>query len=175
MGIVDDAYVNFTLCGRDVSPLHMLAPDALPGGRIISDAFSAVVKSMASARYSQSDRGARRAAVGAQQLAAFRFVAREGSKVGCAVTVEGDKVKLTMESTDEMKAVLGNDVKTSGTYGVGTRFTLLPPYMVVMQPSTGKAWIKCEPEVVHLPSGLNMTGPTDVYADGFMDLEEINA
>ena len=64
-------------------------------------------------------------------MGAFRAAARFEATSKLRVTLEGDKLKFTFEDVVTLREVLGGDNKTEGRYGVGTKFKLLPPFVVL--------------------------------------------
>jgi hypothetical protein len=156
-----------------ISPLHFTSPEKIRGGgslESIRSAFTTLIVSCARARHSQIDKRQRRAAVCGSFGDSFAIAAALEEHHGQLVTVEKDKLLINFTSTSEVEDVLGHDVTFTGAYGLGTSFTLHPPFGILFQPHSGKCWVRCKPEEVHLPSGLNYSGPTDVYPEGYEDM-----
>ena len=177
IGFVDDSMVNFcwnkSLC-KSVSALNVMPPPPPTSVAPIATALTMMVKAMAATRNDQVEGTTRRENVNGAMLGAFRAAARFEATSKLRVTLEGDKLKLTFEDVVTLREVLGGDIKTEGCYGVGTKFKLLPPFVVLLSPASGSCWVRCEPEVVKLPSGLNFRGRVDVFPDGYIDLVEIS-
>jgi hypothetical protein len=156
-----------------ISALHFSSPETVcVGGSLesIRATFDTLIVSCARARHSQVDRQQRRATVCGSLGDSFVVVAALEQHHGQLVTVEKDKLMIYFSTTSEVEKVLGHDVSFSGAYGLDTSFTLQPPFGILFQPHSGKCWVRCAPEEVHLPLGLNYVGPTDQYPEGYEDM-----
>jgi hypothetical protein len=156
-----------------ISPLHFSSPGTIRvGGSLesIRAAFTTLIVSCARARHSQIDRQQRRATVGGSLGDSFLVAAALEQHHGELVTVERDKLVIHFSDTSEVEKVLGQDVSFCGAYGLGTSFTLQPPFGILYQPHSGRCWVRCAPEEVHLPSGLNYSGPNDQFPEGYEDM-----
>jgi hypothetical protein len=172
-GVVDDEYVRICWGSRRVSALHILAPAAPTTAAPIVNAFSCLIRAMGAARFSQVERADRRTKVisDSEVVAAYRAAAAAEADLGMLIEVQGDKLKMEFSTVARLQAAIGR-FPTAGTYGVGTKFKLNPPFSILLQPKTGGVWIRCEPESVQLPSGLNLTGEVDVPIAGYVDLRD---
>jgi hypothetical protein len=174
VGVVDDEYVSICWGSRRVSALHVLSPPADTTSAPIVNAFSSLIRAIGAARFSQVNRDERRSnvAAAAEVAAAYRSAAAAEVHMGMLVTVQGDKLKMQFNSVAQLEAAIG-PVQTSGIYGVGTKFRLHPPFDILFQPKSYGVWVRCEPELVQLPSGLNLTGAQDQPNPGYVDIRDI--
>jgi hypothetical protein len=93
---------------------------------------------MGVARYSQVGRVVRRAnvALDHEVADAYRAAATAEIDMGMLIEVQGDKLKMEFKTITKLKTALG-PVPTSGTYGLGAKFKLKPPFVILFQPKTG--------------------------------------
>jgi hypothetical protein len=158
-----------------VSPIHFLPPQYLSDPLIpIRKAFDLLLVSVARARFGQITKSMRRVDITAGCLKeAFQAAALAEPRLGVAVvTIDGARFKMWFDTADDLATVLG-DVIFESKYGLGTPFILQPPFGIMYQPCTGRAWVRCAPEVFNPPDVLDGAGGEVPEADEgeFIELE----